>query len=266
MQQALESALAELVLGAELDVADDAAVRAWFDRHGVAPEDRAALDVRRLGVYRGLVRHNLRQAVELAMPRVVARLGPTFDEYFDRFLAERGPRTHYLRDVTAELLDFCEPSWENDRRIFAWTMELARHEALQIELGAMPVPSRAEEPRALELDQGARFTDACRLVRYQHAVHRLSEDTADRTEPTRAATALFVYRSPEHEVRHLELTPLAAAILERLLAGSSLRQAVTGTASELGVALDAGVLKGAAQLLADLGERGALLGSRELSG
>ena len=122
MQQALESALAELVLGAELDVADDAAVRAWFDRHGVAPEDRAALDVRRLGVYRGLVRHNLRQAVELAMPRVVARLGPTFDEYFDRFLAERGPRTHYLRDVTAELLDFCEPSWENDRRIFAWTM------------------------------------------------------------------------------------------------------------------------------------------------
>jgi len=266
MQQALESALAELVLGAELDVADEAAVRAWFDRHGVAAEDRAALDVGRLGVYRTLVRHGLRQAIELAMPRVVARLGATFDEYFDRFLAERGPRTHYLRDVTGELLDFCDPLWRDDRRIFAWTMELARHEALQVELGAMPVPARAREPGALELDQGACFTDACRLVRYEHAVHRLSEDPGDRTEPIRAPTALFVYRSPEHEVRYLELTSLAAAILERLLSGSSLRRAITFATGDLGVAVDAGVLTGAAQLLSDLAERGALLGSRELSG
>ena len=39
------------------------------------------------------------------------------------------------------------------------------------------------------------------------------EDARD--EPPHEPTALFVYRDAEHEARYLELSPLAAAILER---------------------------------------------------
>jgi hypothetical protein len=98
-------------------------------------------------------------------------------------------------------------------------------------------------------------------MRYDFAVHRLVDSTDDRTEPAQEATAILVYRNPEHEVRYLELTPLAADILERLLGGESLGSAVTLACRHAGVALDASVLEGTARLLADLGERGALLGA-----
>ncbi len=84
-----------------------------------------------------------------------------------------------------------------------------------------------DEPGELSLDAPVAFVEAVRLMRYDYALHELSEDVADRTEPTRRPTALFVYRNPEHEVRYLELTPLARAIIERLLDGQALGAAIT---------------------------------------
>src|SRR6478672_7148085 len=102
--------MTELVHGPGVAACDADAFLARFD---FSDDDRAVLraEFERLLVYRQLVQGTLREAVALAIPRAMARLGPLFDEYFDRFLAERGPRTHYLRDVTTELLDFCAPLW-----------------------------------------------------------------------------------------------------------------------------------------------------------
>jgi hypothetical protein len=67
----------------------------------------------------------------------------------------------------------------------------------------------------------------------------------------------------EHEVRYLELSPLAAAILERLLASVELGRAVQeGCASEH-IELDESVLTGTSELLSNLAERGALLGAAD---
>lgn len=263
--QALERALGELVLGAELQTNDGAAVQAWLERCGVEGADAEALraQVEGLAVYRGLVRARLREAVELAIPRTIARLGPLFDEYFARFLAEHGPRSHYLRDVTTELFDFATPLAAADARVPAWALELARHEALDVLVGSLaenPGPGALSE---LDPERGLAFSATARVVRYAHAVHRLSADPEDRSEPERVPTALFVHRNADHEVRYLELTPLAAAILERLLAGESLRNALEGASAELGVPLDAGVLEGTARVLAELAERGAVLSARE---
>jgi hypothetical protein len=203
----------------------------------------------------------LREAIELAMPRAVARLGALFDEYFGRFLGERGPKTHYLRDVTTEFLAWAAQELAGDARAPAYIWDLARHESLQIEVASEHALPKGVTPQPLELDRGVEFVPASRVVRYDFAVHKLSADESDRTEPERLPTALFVYRSPEHDVRYLELSPLAAAILERLHGDrQSLRAAVTGACAKLGVALGETVLSGAAQLLADLAERGALLG------
>ena len=263
MQEALESAFAELVLGERLNPDDPVAIDAWLTRHGVGPEDSAAIrdqEIRRLLVYRSLVQNGLREAVELAIPRTIARLGPLFDEYFARFLAERGPATHYLRDVTTELLDFCEALWAGDARVAPYLLELARLEALRIEIAAAP-PRRATEPfTALELDAGFCFSEALRLLRCRHRIHELSESLDDRTLAALGPTLLLVYRSPDHMVRYLELTPLAAAIVERLLAGQSLKDSLVNAAQSLGSPLDDRVLSGTAALLSDLSERGVLLG------
>jgi hypothetical protein len=88
----------------------------------------------------------------------------------------------------------------------------------------------------------------------------VSEDAADRTPPEPAPTALFVYRDPEHDVRYLELSPVAAALLEDLLAGASLKHAVLHACKKTGTE-PASALDGTAKLLADLARRGALLGA-----
>lgn len=262
MPEALESAMAELVFGPPL--ADAAAVQACLERQGVDQEDVQAIladGVDRLLVYRKLVRGTLRDALDAAIPRTMARLGPVFDEHFDAWLRERAPRSRYLRDVTTELLDFCAPRWASDPRVPAWAMDLARHEAVQIVVASEQARPREREPGELSLDAPVRFIEAVRLMRYAFAVHRLSDDAGDRTAPPAEPTALFVYRSPEHEVRYLETSALAADILERLLSGEPLGEAIRRAASESGQALQPRVLEGTATLLADLAERGALLGA-----
>ncbi len=262
--RSLEDAIADLTLGPLLDADDKLAVDTWLSRHGVEKHDAEQLrngGLKRLMVYRRLVRANLRSAVQVAIPRVVARMGALFDEYFDRFLAERGPRTHYLRDVTTEFLDFCTGHWETDPRVPAYMMSLARHESVVIELNAMPVRSTEFVTPELTLDNPVRFIEATRLMKHDFAVHELSESDSDRTAPAERPVALFGYRSPEHTTRFLELTPMAAELLRRLLAGSPLGNALNDAAKALDIPLTQPVIDGSARVLADLAERGALLGT-----
>jgi hypothetical protein len=261
MQRELESLFAELVLG---PAPSSASLLALCRKYDVNPADAAALteSLERLAVYRDLVRGNLREALQLSIPRSIARLGPLFDEYFDRFLCEQAPRTHYLRDVTPELLTFCAPLWQQDARVPSYLHELALHESLHIEVSALPSLPRGHVAAPLALEHGVELCQALRLVHYQHAVHELSADEADRALPAAREVSLLVYRSPEHDVRYLELTPLACAIVERLLSGDSLGSAVQSAAAKVGSALTEAVLAGAAQLLADLAERGVVRGPK----
>jgi hypothetical protein len=261
MQPALEAVFAELLLGPAPSRADLAAA---CRRHDMNPADALALaeGFERLLVYRELVRGNLREAVELSIPRSIARLGRLFDEYFERFLNERAPHTHYLRDVTSELLEFCLPLWQNDARVPTYLGELALHESLHIEVSALPALPRGHVAAPLALEQGVELGAALRLVRYRHAVHELPEAETNRSEPTERDVALLAYRSPEHDVRYLELTPLAHGIVQRLLAGDTLAQAVQGAAAEAASPLTEAVLAGAARLLADLAERGVVWGPK----
>lgn len=260
MPEPLERALSDLAFGPALDPRDTAAVRAWLERNDVPTADARAIElsgVEPLLVYRTLVRNNLREALQATIPRTLARLGGVFEELFDAFLAERPPRTRYLRDLTPDFLDFSAPRFATDPRVPAWLIELGRHEAMQIEIGALEARDRAE-PTKLSLDAPLRFIEALRVARYDHAVHRLSDDPADRSEPAAEPTALLVYRGPEHEVRYLELTPLAADIIERLLVGASLGDAIQLACKQAGVPVDSKLLDATAHLLADLARRGAL--------
>lgn len=259
MQQALESVFADLVLGPPPSLSGLAEL---CRKHQVNAADSAALrdSFERLAVYRELVRGNLREALGLSIPRSVARLGRLFDEYFDRFLSEVGPRTHYLRDVTPELLAFCQRLWAQDPRVPGYLYELGLHESLHIEVSALPSLPRGHVPAPLSLELGVELSPALRLVHYRHAVHELLADETDRTAPAERDVSLLVYRSPEHEVRYLELTPLARGIVERLLLGDSLGSAVQAAAAAAGSALTEAVLAGAAKLLADLAERGVVRG------
>ena len=263
MQRALESALAELTLGPEIAPGDALAISAWLARNEVTGDDARALqrDFPRLLVYRKLVRRNLRGALESTIGRSMARLGARFDADFDEFLRLTPPVTRLLKDVTPRFLEFALPRWQADASVPAYLPDLARHEALQIEVATLLARPKENVPAELSLDESVEFIDATRLVHYDWAVHRLPEDEASRVVPEHAAVSLLAYRSPEHEVRYLELGPFAAAVLSDLLVERrTLAAALTGASSRLGLALDDDLLNASARLLAELADRGALLG------
>jgi hypothetical protein len=251
--------------GAPAAIASDR--RAWLAAQGLAPEDEralAAVEPRRLLVYRRLVRTGLREAVRAEIPRTAARLGDGFDAIVDRFCDEALPRSPYLRDVAVELVAFATPLWRADPSVPAWIPELAAHELVELEVGwhegdAGPEPTAANAD-ALALDRPVRLDPGARVARYHHAIHRLDADLGARDEPASEPTALLGYRDRDLAVRFLELTPLAAALVERLRAGDALGAAVLAATAAVGEAPRPEVLAGAASLLADLAARGVVRG------
>jgi hypothetical protein len=267
MQRALESALAELSLGPEIAVSDALGIAAWLARHEVEAEDALALtrDFPRLQVYRKLVRGNLRAALRATLPRTLARLGARFEPYFDELLRCAPPVSHYLRELTPRFLEFALPRWAVDPELPAYISDLARHEALQVEVASLFARPKHNVAAELSIDESVEFIDAVRLVHYDWAVHRLPEEEASVALPDLRSVSLLVYRSPEHDVRYLELGPFAEALLGGLLGERrSLRGALTHAAERVGLRLDDELLNRAARLLAELAERGALLGKSSL--
>jgi uncharacterized protein len=248
--------------GADRAIADDP--RAWLAQAGLAGDDveaMAAYGPKRLLVYRKGSRKRLSRAIRLEIPRTAARLGDAFEEHAARFVEEEPPRSHYLRDVAFEFVAWAAPRWAADPAVPAYLGDLARHELSAFDVGCAEPDGRGPSGRAPDLDLPLRFHPSAKLFRYDHAVHELSADEEARDVPERRPTVLLGYRDADHEVRYLALTPLAAAILERLLGGATLRDGVLGACGALGCALDGAVLEGTAALLTDLGDRGAMLGA-----
>ena len=238
----------------------------FLARHELDPEDAAALLAapRRLALYRRLVRHNVTSIVDTMLEHTRARLERHAPDELDRtvaaFLAERGPRTSHLRDVPSELLAFAVPRWRADPRLPRWLADHAIFELVDFTIGVAPRPSPPPPLADVTADRPLVFAKPKELVRLDWAVNALPRaDLA--LEPEERPVAILVYRDAEHASRFLELTPLAAAILEELFAGQPLGPAMTRACTRLAHPLDDDVLGGAARLLADLGDRGVLLGA-----
>lgn len=234
--------------------------------HGVADDDVAAMTKTgpaRFMVYRQLIHNRMRNTVREFIERTSARLGgPRLRREFTEFMHERAAKSHYLRDVPAEFVEWAAPRWAADADTPDYLTDLARHELLEYDV--RNDPQGADEPTGepLALDRPLRFDSAARLMSYAHAVHTLSYDIDDREVPEARATRLLVYRDSEHKVRYLELTEFAAAALKTLmLEGQPVAAGLQAACAELGVELDDERLASAATLLADLAERGVMLGA-----
>ncbi|APR80366.1 Hypothetical protein A7982_05713 [Minicystis rosea] len=224
-------------------------------------EQLASLGARRLFLYRRHVRKTLGRGIRKQIPRTAARLGDAFQTWVDRFIEAEAPRSQYFRDAAFEMVAWAAPRWIEDASVLAYLGDLARHELSQFEAATAPPDPLESAPAAeITLDRGVRFAGSVRLARYDHAIHQLDADEAARDVPERVPTALLIYRDEEHDPRLLSLTPLAAAIVERLLAGEALGAAVVGAAAALHHAVDDAVTQSTAALLEDLRARGALLG------
>ncbi len=257
----LVAALLRTVTDPSAEVGIGADRRSWLAALGLAGEDLdvlAAYPPHRLLVYRKLVHGGLGAALRAQMPRAVRRLGARLGPSIARFLAELGPRSHYLRDVPRELVDHQTPAWRADPTLPPFLGDLARHELSLFDVAAAPAGASDVDEEALDLARAVAIHPSTRLLAYDYPVHRLrDEDEALDSDPT----SLLAYRDRQNEVRYLELTPFGAALAAGLVSGVPLGEAVRGACDRAAVAVDEGAVGRASQLLADLAERGVVLGA-----
>ncbi len=263
----IERGLSRIILDPQADQALGDEPEQWLRAQGVEPPDEqamAAIGAPRLLVYRSLVRAGLRSVLRAFLPRTVARLGPDgLTSAFDGWLDEAAPRSRYLRDVPAAMVEWARRAWPADPQVPEYLVDLARLEVFEEEIDAAPDEPPVEGTEAqLVLDRPLSFTGALRIADFDHAIHTLPADVDDRTVPAKEPTTLLLYRDGDHEVRTLTLSPLARAVLVRLIdEGQTVSEAVAAGAHEVGEAVDGEVLGRLSTLLADLAERGVLRGS-----
>jgi hypothetical protein len=245
-------------------VAED--LHEYLARRGVDPDDLAAIAAgpQRLGVYRSLVRNGLSTVVDQLLPRTRAHLNAANPGRFDRDLAAFvdavGPRTHYLRDVPFEFFRWAERAWRVDASVPAHVADLASHELTAFDVATAEDDDPKSRFDPVTLGRRLILARSARLSRYAWAVHEIPVASPPTAPPARREVHLLGYRDSALDVRWLELTPLAAGVVAKLAEGEPLGVAVTAACAERGAHLDSDAIAG---LLADLADRGVLMGARE---
>lgn len=236
-------------------------------------EEATAADFATLGasgerfrVYRRMARARLVACIEHGFERLVGVLGQErFRAVVEKFFAMSPPRSPYLRDAPGEFLAFFE-AHEGELaatyRLPAYARDLARYEWAELETAYDFEEVGAAAVGPLAMDRPAVLSPAHRLIDVGFPVHRLgtSDEAVDMTP---APFSLCLYRDAKtHEVTALELTPVTARMLVLMEAQStSLTDVVRNAASQVGVQVDVAFVDALSTLLADLTERGVLLGS-----
>lgn len=218
----------------------------------------------RFRVYRRMARHRLSDVIENSFPRLRVALGE-LEPYLERWFDERPPQSPYIRDVAGEFAKWLstanlenQPPWVNELAAFEWATLDVQHAAE--EEGAEDVREIGE----LDFERPAILTPAHRILRARYGVHRLPEALEELPQLEEGPFALCVYRDPaSHEARVLELSPIAAAILEEVRTGDrTVVGAVRAAAAREGFAIDGPFVEAFSELVADLSERGVWLGAK----
>jgi len=249
--QAYQSNLRDLLL-AETPLAGD------ISSLGDKPE--------RWRAYRRMVRSRFYEVTSHAFERLIGVIGlERFHALVDRFLGEAPPRSPYLRDVPGELVAFVESQWDRIQAVSPlppYALDLMRYEWAELDAAYSHEEVRPSDVVPLVMDKRAVLSPAHRLLQLGFAVNRLGTDGDDR-EVTRGPVALCLYRDPAtHDVETLELTPVAADILAGIERDhASLTDVVRSASGQANVEVDVAFVEALSALLADLVERGVLLGS-----
>jgi hypothetical protein len=215
----------------------------------------------RLLAYHEMVHNRLLGTIRTFLGAAAERLGrERLRVDVDAWIAELGPQTPYLRDVPAEFLVWARPRWEVDDSLPPWLPELAAHQVLIRTVRNDPREVGPQNELKLDLERPIACNATVRVVRYRWSVHRLPNKLEPEQAPAEDSPIVIAYRRRDEQPAFVDLEPRAAHLLELLLAGKTLREALFGACAAMGETLDDAILSATALTLADWIDRHVLLG------
>jgi hypothetical protein len=240
---------------------DQSIVRDVLLMQAPADADLAELGGPRWLVYRRMVRARFAAVLAEAFEDFRTVVGADgFADLVDRFLAESPPRSPYLRDIPIEFLTFLQRAG-GDATWPSFALDLARFEGATNEVAHLATPTPSHEVVPLEMGLLAVMSPAARLLDVHHAVHLFDSEHRDIAPQ---AMTLLIYRvASTGEVETIELNPVASRIVRGIAREEApLVEVVRIAAGEANAAIDASFVDALSTLLADLVEKGIVLGSR----
>lgn len=243
LAQAPEATLIELGL--------DEHERAGMLRHGP----------NRLLAYHEMVHSRLFGTIRTFIGGAAERLGrERLRADVDAWIAGPGPKTPYLRDIPAEFLTWARPRWEADASLPPWLVELADHQVLIRTIRNDTREIGTPTDNKLDLDRPIVGNPTARVIRYRWSVHRLPKQLGPDDAPAEDQPIVIGYRGRDEQPAFIGVEPRAAKLLELLLAGKTLREALFGACEAMAETLDDAILSATALTLADWHDRQILLG------
>lgn len=174
------------------------------------------IDRQRMDVYRSLFFRNVATFVENTFPVAREILGqerwqPLVEQFFEKHLST----SPYFREIPQEFMAWLLENPTVLETLPPWLAELLHYEWLEMHVATIDAPLPEVTTTTLELAKPVALSPFFMMAAYQWPVHTLSVQNQPSAQPA-VPTLLAVYRTAEHKVRFMQLTPQAAMLLEVL--------------------------------------------------
>ena len=240
-----------------------------FAAHIRDPERQPApdgIEDRRLQIYRDLFFNNMRSMLAGNFPVLHALLGADgWTALVRDFYADYRCHTPLFTEIAREFLRYLQDVRGEHPDDPPFLLELAHYEWIEL---ALELDER--EPGDVSARRDGDLLDGAPVLSplawplsYRFPVHRIRPEFQP-AEPPAEPTHLMVYRDRQDRVRFMELNAVARLLIAYLqdrprASGRELLQAI---AADIGHREPARVVTAGAELLADLRDRGVILGTR----
>lgn len=225
----------------------------------------AGIEDRRMAIYRELFYNNVEGFMADSFPVLRTLLN---DEQWHRlvrgYFARHKAKTPLFPEMPREFLQYLEQEREPAADDLPFMLELAHYEwvELALSLSDQEPDWSGIDPQGDLLEQKPALSPLAWPLSYAYPVHRICPDYQP-DKPGEQPTCLLVYRDAQDDITFMELNPVTARLLQLIDAGEQpdgetmLRQ----IAAELSHPDPDVVLRGGAEILNDLRQRGVIPGT-----
>lgn len=224
----------------------------------------AGVAAKRMQVYTELVFNNLESSLAACFPVAKKVLGiRAWKKLVRGFLMQHQSRSPIFRKIPEEFLSFLRATEDLPPYLYS----LAHYEWMELAISAQDadVDMQQIDTTSDLLDATPVFVPALALLSYDYPVHRISPRTRP-AQPLAQPAHLLIFRDIEDNVRFIELNRVTARLVDILKARTlTCRQALEQVAVELNHPDIQAIVGFGMDILANLKQQGAILGSRRLA-